>query len=225
MTFHAGRVAAVALSTLALVGCSPDEDETDAPPVVQLGSPGEPGRELTEDEASALAQPGHTPADVAFVQGMIHHHQQALLMTTLVPDRTDRDDIPLLAERMDVSQRDEIAQLEAWLGDRDEEVPAESSHEHHGNDTATMMPGMLTEAELDELDAASGAGFDQLFLQYMIRHHEGAVTMVAELLATPGAGQDSELFRFASDVDADQRAEIRRMRTVLDALPAGMPRR
>jgi uncharacterized protein (DUF305 family) len=88
------------------------------------------------------------------------------------------------------------------------------------------MPGMLTAAELARLAAATGAGFDRLFLEYMIRHHEGALAMVAELLATPGAGQEVEIFRLVSDVDADQRAEIRRMRAMQDAPPAGgAPRR
>ena len=154
-------------------------------------------------------------ADARFVQHMLLHHGQALVMTALAPERTDRREILLGAERIAVSQRSEIGLMRRWLERRG--VPVPDGHEHGAHDAA--MPGMLTEAELARLRGASGVGFDRLFLEYMIRHHEGALTMVAELLATPGAAQDSELFGLASDVDADQRAEIRRMRSLLERLP------
>lgn len=164
------------------------------------------------------------------MQGMIAHHAQALAMTSLVPARSGRADLRLLAERIEVSQRDEIALMQRWLHDRGADVPSpDARHMHHGGaDGAaqqTLMPGMLTDAEMTELANAQGPAFDRLFLQFMIRHHEGALVMVSELLATSGAAQESEVFRFASDVDADQRAEIARMRALLGAQGATTPRR
>lgn len=171
-------------------------------------------------------RPRNSAGDVSFMQGMIAHHAQALAMTSLVPGRTTRPEIRLIAERIEVSQTDEIALMRGWLERRGEAVPSpDASHEHHAAAHAALMPGMLTPAELDELTAATGADFDRLFLRYMIRHHEGALTMVAQLLATRGAGQDTETFLFASDVDADQRAEIRRMRALEASLAAAPSRR
>jgi uncharacterized protein (DUF305 family) len=161
------------------------------------------------------------------MQHMIAHHAQALAMTSLVRSRTTRDDMRLLAERIDVSQQSEISMMQRWLGERGEDVPnvgaGGSHHEMAGHDmsmpamaaSGSLMPGMLTPAQMDALARASGPEFDRLFLQGMIRHHEGALVMVADLFATQGAGQESEIFRFASDVDADQRAEIGRMRALL----------
>jgi uncharacterized protein (DUF305 family) len=160
--------------------------------------------------------------DVRFVQHMIGHHAQALRMAALVPTHARRADLRALAERIDISQRDELALMRRWLQARGIAAPADDAHQGHampGHDAADMaaMPGMLTPDEMARLDRASGPEFDRLFLEGMIRHHEGALTMVAELLATPGAAQDPEIFRLASDVDADQRAEIRRMRALLAA--------
>ena len=167
------------------------------------------------------ARRGHTAADAQFMQHMLAHHAQALTMTGLVPGRSTRQDIRLLAQRIEVSQRDEIAMMRRWLQERGEEVPSLEAHHAHGaaGGHHSGMPGMLTAEELARLTRAKGDEFDRLFLQYMIRHHEGALTMVAQFLATPGAAQESETFRFASDVDADQRAEIRRMRTLPGAPP------
>ena len=174
--------------------------------------------------AAAQANPGRTPfspADVAFMQGMIGHHAQALKMTALVPTRSARADVRLLAERIEASQVSEIAQMRQWLRTRGLDTAAMAGqHQHNhagGADDHGMMPGMLTEQELERLAAASGAEFDRLFLESMIRHHEGAVTMVATLFFTNGAGQEPEIFRLASDVDADQRTEIARMRAMLGA--------
>ena len=166
--------------------------------------------------APAQAQsPRHTPADVAFITGMIAHHAQALEMTALVPSRSTRDDVRMMAERIDVSQRDEIALMEQWLRARGEPVPsADSAHAHHGGHHA-RMPGMLSAQEMASLGQATGQEFDRLFLELMIRHHEGALAMVAELFATPGGGQQSSVYHIASEVDADQRNEIDRMRTML----------
>ena len=173
---------------------------------------------------SSVADTGlkHTRADVLFMQGMITHHAQALEMARLVPTRSKLETLHRLAERIDVSQKDEIRLIQRWLGDRKESAPnPDSSHRSH--DAAgtgdTLMPGMLSAEEMGQLAAARDTEFDRRFLELMIRHHEGALTMVAKLFGSPGAGQESEIFRFASDVDADQRAEIRRMRTLLDKLP------
>lgn len=170
-----------------------------------------------------------TPADVAFMQGMIGHHAQALVMSALVRERSAHPQLPLLAERITVSQQDEIAIMRRWLEERHLPVPpidstgtahaGHDAHARHGVAAAHAMPGMLTAAQLDSLSSASGRDFDRLFLQYMIQHHEGALAMVSQLLASRDAARDPMLFQFASDVDADQRAEIRRMRSLLAALP------
>ncbi len=162
---------------------------------------------------------GYTLADVRFMQGMIAHHAQALQMTALIPSRTSRQDIQLLGERIAVSQRDEIARMQRWLRDRDEEVPAADGHGSHGVEAA--MPGMVTAKEMSQLAAATGAAFERELLRLMIRHHEGALVMVGTLFSTHGAGQDTQIYFFASDVDADQRAEISRMQAMLAAMSSG----
>jgi uncharacterized protein (DUF305 family) len=169
---------------------------------------------LTPAAASNLPGVVHTSADVKFMQGMIGHHAQALDMTALVPSRSQRDDMRLLAKRIDVSQADEIKKMRDWLEARNQ--PAPDAHAHHAPG-AVLMPGMLTAAEMGRLEAASGAAFDRLFLEFMIRHHEGALTMVKELFASPAAGQEADIFAFASDVLADQQIEIDRMRRMSDA--------
>ncbi|MEP0545329.1 MAG: DUF305 domain-containing protein [Rhodothermales bacterium] len=151
------------------------------------------------------------------MRGMIPHHAQALDMTALVPARTTRRDLLLLAERIEVAQGDEIAWMQRWLQDRDEEVPmVGAGHAHHGAGHHTLMPGMLTPEQLAQLAEASGPAFDRLFLEFMIQHHEGALVMVNDLLASPGAAQLTEVYRFASDIDADQRADIQRMKAMLE---------
>ena len=165
------------------------------------------------------ARPSYTAADVAFMQGMIAHHAQAVEMAALVAARSARPDMQLLAQRIDVSQRDEIATMQRWLRSRHQEVPAfDGGHEHHDSTAHSMlMPGMLTPEQMSKLDAARGPDFDRLFLTFMIQHHQGAITMVDQLFATPGAGQELYVFRFASDVNADQTTEIDRMRLMLGA--------
>ena len=132
-------------------------------------------------------------------------------MTALLPERTERDDMRLLARRIEVSQADEIQMMRRWLEARGQDVPGPHAHHAPG---APLMPGMLSAEEMAQLAAARGAAFDRLFLASMIKHHEGALTMVKELYATAGAGQESEMYGFASDVDADQRMEIDRMRAI-----------
>jgi uncharacterized protein (DUF305 family) len=145
-------------------------------------------------------------------------------MTSLVAERTTSRDIRLLAERIEASQEDEMRMMRRWLTDRDEAVPDEHAHHaHHGHgahagqgaDPHAGMPGMLSPAEMQRLRDARGAEFDRLFLEGMIRHHEGAIVMVAELFATDGAGQETDIFQFASHVDSDQRMEIDRMQRML----------
>ena len=148
------------------------------------------------------------------MQGMIHHHAQALDMVELLKTRTTSEDMRKLAERIEISQADEIKMMEKWLQARGKEVP----HHMAGMPGMPMMPGMLSDDQMKQLAAARGPAFDRLFLEFMIQHHAGALTMVKELFATTGAAQDSDIFAFASDVDADQRAEIARMSTMLKEL-------
>jgi uncharacterized protein (DUF305 family) len=152
------------------------------------------------------------------MQGMIGHHAQALTLSALVPSRTERQDFRLMAERITLSQVSEIDQMKRWLEARGETVPADSAHVHAAMGHGELMPGMLTQAEFDQVAKLSGTEFERMFLQLMIKHHEGALQMVKDLYATPGSGQEAEIFMLASDVDADQTAEIRRMRTLLGAI-------
>ena len=184
------------------------------PPLVQPGAPGQPTRVISEAKATDLSGVRFTPADVRFMQGMIGHHAQALEMAALLPDRTGRNEMRLLAKRIDVSQADEIKMMQRWLEARGQDVPGPHAHHMPG---APLMPGMLTAEEMSRLAAAKGVAFDRLFLELMIKHHEGALTMVKDLYATAGAGQESDIHAFASDVDADQRMEIDRMRGMLMA--------
>jgi len=172
--------------------------------------------------AQAPLPPGQYPysqADVDFMSGMIPHHAQAVLMAGWVAARTERRDLRVLAERIAVAQRDEIALMQTWLSDRGLDVPAADATHHvmtHGDmEHRMLMPGMLTAEELAALEAARGAAFDRLFLQSMIKHHQGAITMVDVLFKSYGAAQDETVFRFASDVYADQTTEIEFMTKML----------
>jgi uncharacterized protein (DUF305 family) len=165
-------------------------------------------------------------AGVRFMTGMILHHAQALEMTALIAGRSSDDRLARLGERIAVSQRDEIALMAEWLRDRRQALPDPASpHAHHAHGP---MPGMASPADMAALADLRGAAFDRRFLTLMIRHHEGALVMVKDVLGETGGAGDGELFRFASDVDADQRAEIRRMQALLDSLstiPATVRRR
>jgi uncharacterized protein (DUF305 family) len=185
------------------------------PPIVQPGAPGEASRVITAERAADLSQVRHTAADVRFMQDMMAHHAQALEMTALRPARSTSDNLRLLALRLELSQADEIKMMQEWLKTRGEPLP--DPHAHHA-DHATLMPGMLTAEDMSRLAAAKGIAFDRLFLELMIKHHEGALVMVEQLFATPGAGQESEIFAFASDVVDDQRIEIARMAGILKEL-------
>jgi uncharacterized protein (DUF305 family) len=178
------------------------------PRVVQPGAPGEPSRAVLP---TAIPKPSHVQADVEFMQGMIGHHAQALEMTALLEGRTGKEDIRLLALRIEVSQADEIRMMQGWLRAKGENAPDVRAHHEHG----MLMPGMLTPDDMAQLAAATGAEFERLFLQFMISHHEGALFMVDALYSNPGAGQEETMSAFAGEVVADQGIEIRRMRGML----------
>jgi uncharacterized protein (DUF305 family) len=182
------------------------------PALVQPGAPGEATRDITPTQAADTSTIQATATDVRFMQGMIAHHAQALEMTALLPSRTNREAMHLLARRIELSQADEIGLMQRWLKARGATVPDAHAHHDHGS---ALTPGMLTPEEMSRLEAARGHAFDRLFLESMIRHHDGALTMVHDLFATRGAGQDPEIDAFASDVDADQRIEIDRMSAML----------
>jgi uncharacterized protein (DUF305 family) len=177
----------------------------------------------------AKADGGRMPyvaADVSFMQGMIHHHAQAVVMAEWAQTHGARSDVRILASRIDVGQRDEIAFMQRWLRERNETVPDPNAQVDMGGHKMSMsempmpgmmMPGMLTAEQMAQLKAANGQEFDRLFLTFMIQHHTGALTMVDQLFGTTGGGQELYVFRFASDVGADQTTEIDRMRSMLDA--------
>ena len=206
------------LLLLALVACRGDANEG-AVRTVQPGAPGEATRLLTVEEAAALEHVTHTAADVRFMQGMIPHHAQALEMAALIRERTEHEGLRLLGRRIEISQRDEIAWMTRWLERRDETAPMVGAGHAHGLGERVLMPGMLSREEMAALAAADGAEFDRLFLEGMIKHHQGALMMVAELFGSPGGGQETEISRFAADVDADQDMEILRMRDLLNRIP------
>ena len=169
---------------------------------------------------AAGGRPGYSAADVHFVTGMIAHHAQAVLIAGWAPAHGASPALRALCERIVVGQRDEIAIMQRWLEERHQPVPDSDPRRHTmpGMDHPTLMPGMLTPAQLAQLDAARGPEFDRLFLTFMIQHHRGALTMVRELVDTPGAARDGPLFQIASDVSADQTTEIDRMTRMLDGL-------
>lgn len=191
--------------------------------IVQPGAPGEASKVVAAEQARDLSKVGATPADVKFMQGMIHHHAQAIDMTELLKTRSASDDMKKLGLRIQVSQRDEIKMMQTWLKAHGQDAP--DPHAMHmpgmvmpGMDHGPMMAGMLTPEEMARLAGLKGTAFDRFFLEGMIKHHAGAITMVKELFASPGAAQDSTIYAFASDVVADQQMEIDRMSGMLAAI-------
>ena len=196
------------------------------PVVVQPGAPGKPSKTLPPSTKGEL--PPTSRADVEFMQGMIMHHEQAVEMTALIQSHTANKDLRLLGARISSSQSDEIKFMKRWLAARGESVPNPmpamqdpdlQDKEMPGMDMGPampLMPGMLTPEQMDALRKAKGADFDHLFLVGMIQHHNGALTMVKDLFNTAGAGQDAEIFNFATDADNTQRAEIKIMQAMLD---------
>jgi len=172
--------------------------------------------------AATQAAPRYVKADAEFLQGMIAHHAQAVAMSVLVPSRTQSGPLNSLAERIIVSQKDEIKMMRRWLLEHGAPAPDPLEHpehpehpEHAEHQDHALMPGMLTREEMARLTAATGSEFERLFLMGMIKHHEGAITMVTALYQTPGAAQDPVVYTMATDIEADQRAEIVRMRALL----------
>jgi uncharacterized protein (DUF305 family) len=208
---HMSKLALIA-ATVMLAGCGGSKPEEPEPTVrIQQGAaPGKPSQELSAEEAEQLTSAKPIAQDIDFMRGMIHHHQQAVLMTGWVPQRTQNTDIKLMAERMARTQEGEIEQYEKWLSDR-------GFDPGHGHGATELMPGMLTEAQLDRLKAAKGKAFDRLFLRYMTQHHRGAIAMVQDLYAE-GGGMESEIDNFARHIESDQEIEIKRMQGVLAAL-------
>lgn len=223
---------------LTLVGCSGDEPSHDAATsptarLIQGAAPGEDNEVLTE--MPDIATPEVTEADAEFVQMMLSHHAQALEMTALVPGRTSREDIPLFAERIELSQADEIDQMVRWLKTHDLAVPegfdgADSQgghgagHDDHGQTSLDGhdhhdMPGLLSPHQMEQLAAVEGAEFDRLFLEFMHFHHDGALTMVQDLWDQEG-GQEPELALLVNHIDSDQRIEMDRIESMLAELPA-----
>ena len=182
-------------------------------PILQPGAPGQPARELSADEAIKIADTSYSPADVQFVHDMIPHHHQALEMSALVADRTNRPELIDVAGRINVSQGDEIKFMQEWLRDRGQHVPDPTAHDAMHTDH--KMAGMATPEQMTELARSKDTAFDRLFLTLMITHHEGAVTMVNELLEQPGSAYDPVLFEFVTNVTNDQTAEIERMNALL----------
>jgi uncharacterized protein (DUF305 family) len=185
--------------------------------IVQPGAPGHSNKTLTPETASAAPRKP-SEADIKFMQGMIMHHSQAVDMTDLLRTRSQDKEVQALGKRISISQTDEMRFMKQWLTDRGLPISEHSSMDMAGMDMAgpmPMMPGMLTPAQMKALAAATGPAFDHLFLTGMIQHHTGALTMVKDLFASPGAGQDPQLFDFASDVDNTQQAEIDIMRHML----------
>jgi uncharacterized protein (DUF305 family) len=166
-----------------------------------------------------LGQVSANEADVNFMSGMIPHHAQAVIMAGWAPTHAAREDVAILCERIVVGQRDEIAMMQQWLRDRGLDAPDATSTRHkmkmNGAEHEMLMPGMMTDEQMAALDQARGPDFDRLFLEGMIRHHQGAIDMVDALFKSYGAAQDETIYKFASDVYADQSIEIDRMHEML----------
>jgi uncharacterized protein (DUF305 family) len=222
-----GLVVASSLAGLFSLPVCAQQTDPGTPVVVQPGAPGQPTRALPLSTRATL--PPDSPADVQFMQGMIMHHAQAVEMTALIASHTENKDLQSLGARISHSQSDEIKFMKRWLAVRGApispampEMPGMDMSKHMSGDMpmdmsahSMLMPGMLTPKQMEALRKAKGKEFDHLFLNGMIQHHNGALIMVKDLFDTAGAGQDAELFNFATDVDSGQRAEIRIMQTML----------
>jgi uncharacterized protein (DUF305 family) len=215
----------VSLVFVASMVCLPSRGQAqqanpNAPVIVQPGAPGQPTKTLPASTTGTL--PAASPKDVEFMQGMIMHHAQAVEMTALIDARTENKDLRLLGARISHSQGEEIKFMERWLAARGQPTSPMSSMpgmDMPGMDMSKhemLMPGMLTAKQMQALRNAKGKEFDRLFLEGMIQHHGGALTMVKDLFDTAGAGQDAVLFNFVTDIDSGQRAEIRIMQGMLE---------
>jgi uncharacterized protein (DUF305 family) len=220
-----GMLLAAALSIAFFSPMAPArQKDAAAPVVVQPGAPGQPSKTLPPSTRATL--PPRSRADVEFMQGMIMHHAQAIEMTALIPSHTENKDLRSLGARINSSQSDEIKFMKRWLATRGEPVSMaierampgmpDMNMPDHTMAPMALMPGMLTPEQMEALRKANGAQFDSLFLTGMIQHHNGALTMVQDLFSTAGAGQDAEIFNFATDADNGQRAEIKIMQNMLE---------
>ena len=218
---HFRITTATLLAVAALAGCSASRQTPQTSP--------QPSSVVIHGDSAAIANAkgdkdryAYTEADVQFLSGMIHHHSQAITMSKLAPTHGASASIQTLASRIINAQNDEIALMSQWLRDHGKPVPEPSDKgmkmSMGGEEHVMLMPGMLTEEQMKQLDAARGAEFDKLFLTLMIQHHTGAVSMVKDLFNTYGAGQDEAVFKLASDVNADQTTEIARMQRMLFTL-------
>jgi uncharacterized protein (DUF305 family) len=228
--FHRTRKSAVLCSIVLAVSASTDcsyflvraqQVGPAAPVVVQPGAPGESSRTLPPSTRPTLPPRSH--ADVTFMQGMIMHHSQAVEMTAIIGSHTENKDLRSLGARISSSQLDEIKFMKRWLAARGEPVSMATptmAGMDMSHDKTALMPGMLTRKQMEALRKAKSREFDRLFLAGMIQHHEGALAMVKDLFDTAGAGQDADLFNFATDADNTQRAEIRIMQTMLEMKPS-----
>jgi uncharacterized protein (DUF305 family) len=187
-------------------------------PIIQPGAPGESARELSAEEAIEIAESSYSPDDVRFMQDMIPHHHQAVEMSALIAERTNRQELIDVGGRIDASQADEIEFMQGWLRERSQDVPEPTAHDDMH--TSHKMAGMASPEQMAALAAAKGTDFDRLFLELMIAHHEGAVKMVEELLEQPGSAYEPVLFQFTTDITNDQTAEIERMNALLVSLSA-----
>ena len=200
----------IVLFTLAVAA---QQQDPNLPVIVQPGAPGQATKVLPPNTRAEL--PARSAKDIEFMQGMIMHHAQAVEMVDLMESRTENKDLRLLGARISHTQADEMNFMKRWLVNRGESTEMEMSGMGHSGHHQMMMPGMLSAKQMDALKKAKGADFDRLFLTGMIQHHNGALIMVRDLFDTAGAGQDAELFNFATDVDSGQRAEIRIMQAML----------
>jgi uncharacterized protein (DUF305 family) len=210
------------LVAAALAGCGSSiqqSSSTVSPTMAPAGVPATPA----ERAAANGGHPRYTAADVHFISGMIGHHAQAVVMAGWAPTHGASAAVRTLCERIVVAQTDEIKFMQRWLDERHEPVPPADPNGHMmpGMDHPMLMPGMLTPEQMKQLDAARGSEFDRLFLTFMIQHHQGAISMVEQLMGSYGAAQDDAVFKFASDVNADQTTEIDRMNLMLGAMASG----
>jgi uncharacterized protein (DUF305 family) len=222
MTRSKWSTAAVSLlAATVMIACSTATQQSAS--VSQSSAPVRGPRTPAERAAADSGRPPYTAADVHFISGMIGHHAQAVVMAGWAPSHGANASVRTLCERIVVAQTDEIKFMQRWLRERHEPVPDAdpAGHMMPGMDHPMLMPGMLTPEQMSQLNRARGPEFDRLFPTYMIQHHQGAITMVEQLMGSYGAAQDDAVFKFASDVNADQTTEIDRMGLMLGAMSSG----
>jgi uncharacterized protein (DUF305 family) len=226
-TLLSGFLLALSICLVFLSSSARAQQANAAPPVVvQPGAPGQPSKKLPASTRATLPRPSQ--AEIEFMQGMIMHHTQAVDMTALIASHTENKDLRSLGARISSSQSDEIKFMQRWLAGWGESISTPmpgmqgmnmSGQTIQTTQPMTLMPGMLTPEQMTALKNAKGAEFDRLFLTGMIQHHNGALTMVKDLFNTAGAGQNAEVFDFATDADNTQRVEIRIMQSMLEKKP------